>query len=782
MAQFDPSKAYEAVPQQQDPASVPASGFDPNKPYDAAGSTSDPKKDEGFFSGAWDKTRKAVGAADNAVTEALTPNPQNYGSVAKTNAIEAPKTLGREVYEGGKTILGMIPGAYHAVADEPTPEEAAVYGGDRAKIVLGRASGLTPAVEAGIIYADPKTRPTFDQAMSVLPEALGQGAGTVLGAKIGEVGAPKVVAAAKGLAPVLSGEESFIGRQRYSGDARGVVGNDFIPKTKVPVAEAQPRLMKVPYPDPETIVSAKEEPGLVGNEHTEGTPGELGKAKPSRATERTAYAEPTEFSPREQNLKGSNYAEVPAEELQQGKPSRAVERTGYSAPTEFTPKEESLVGNEHNEPGQPVQGTFPLSTGLERVPYADATPSAPSATEQGLVGNEYSEGTRPAEPGKPSRGLDRVPYADPTEYVKDITEKDVKSSPGTSMSEEPKKYTGAERREVERKAPLNATEMEDAIKNRKPFQNPFDVTEGANDTIKNDPNMPKSPSEEAAKPKNQAVKNVEKEDEWYAQAKKELGPDSPDLAKRAQEIKEEATKGEEKSSDRFTDKQKDEMKGYGLTDEQIEKLDNAKAAKSKQPEVSNNASGESSASQEAINRDQSNKDQGIKLMKVKVNGEEVPLFGPDAVDVKAGKGETIVKRYADGREEIQDQGAGAKYSGPKEVKSSDLHSGVKEQVSNLTNNDLKSLGEKYGLKSEDYDFKKREKSTREGSTNTYPVERIKFIEALMKKMPEDEKTEIGRQVEKGFEGETFKDVDRSQKGRSEIAKGFFAKLREEAKK
>jgi hypothetical protein len=79
-------------------------------------------------------------------------------------------------------------------------------------------------------------------------------------------------------------------------------------------------------------------------------------------------------------------------------------------------------------------------------------------------------------------------------------------------------------------------------------------------------------------------------------------------------------------------------------------------------ELSPNASGESAASQEAINRQSSEKAQGIKRVKVLRNGQEVPLIGPDAVDASAGPGETIVKRYADGHEEIQDQGQGARYN------------------------------------------------------------------------------------------------------------------------
>jgi hypothetical protein len=55
------------------------------------------------------------------------------------------------------------------------------------------------------------------------------------------------------------------------------------------------------------------------------------------------------------------------------------------------------------------------------------------------------------------------------------------------MKDEAKnKYTGPERRETERKAPMSAVELEDAIKNRKPIVTPFDQTEGAKKTIEKD--------------------------------------------------------------------------------------------------------------------------------------------------------------------------------------------------------------------------------------------------------------------------------------------------------
>jgi hypothetical protein len=54
----------------------------------------------------------------------------------------------------------------------------------------------------------------------------------------------------------------------------------------------------------------------------------------------------------------------------------------------------------------------------------------------------------------------------------------------------PEKYSGEERRAAARPT-MSAAELDEAIKNRKPINNPFDQTEGAMDTINRDPNMPR---------------------------------------------------------------------------------------------------------------------------------------------------------------------------------------------------------------------------------------------------------------------------------------------------
>jgi len=74
-----------------------------------------------------------------------------------------------------------------------------------------------------------------------------------------------------------------------------------------------------------------------------------------------------------------------------------------------------------------------------------------------------------------------------------------------------------------------------------------------------------------------------------------------------------------------------------------------------------NASGESAASKEAINRINSEKHAGIIRMREDTrSGKRLPLPTVDAVDAKAGPYDRIIKVYPDGYEEVLDQGEKAK--------------------------------------------------------------------------------------------------------------------------
>jgi hypothetical protein len=79
------------------------------------------------------------------------------------------------------------------------------------------------------------------------------------------------------------------------------------------------------------------------------------------------------------------------------------------------------------------------------------------------------------------------------------------------------------------------------------------------------------------------------------------------------------------------------------------------------PSIVPNASGESSASMEAINRASSERRANVSRVKIDTrSGKETPLIGTDAVDAKAGPYERIVKRQPGKPDQVLDQGEKAK--------------------------------------------------------------------------------------------------------------------------
>ena len=129
--------------------------------------------------------------ADSAITSALEPNPENYRGAFRTNAIEVPKTLGREVYSGVKTIAGLADPRpyYHALTDAPKEDEPPTFGNpvDPSGIATRAAYRLIgkPVQNAVEDYSGGKVSP--DAALSVAPEAMGTGAGTVVAGKLAQM-------------------------------------------------------------------------------------------------------------------------------------------------------------------------------------------------------------------------------------------------------------------------------------------------------------------------------------------------------------------------------------------------------------------------------------------------------------------------------------------------------------------------------------------------------------------------------------------------------------------
>jgi len=87
----------------------------------------------------------------------------------------------------GGAMLSIPSSLYHAAADPLTEQEKAEFQGHSqipGEVTAERLSGA-PLVRGAQTYANPATRPTLSQAASVLPEALGQGVGSVAGGEVG---------------------------------------------------------------------------------------------------------------------------------------------------------------------------------------------------------------------------------------------------------------------------------------------------------------------------------------------------------------------------------------------------------------------------------------------------------------------------------------------------------------------------------------------------------------------------------------------------------------------
>jgi Protein of unknown function (DUF3293) len=247
--------------------------------------------------------------------------------------------------------------------------------------------------------------------------------------------------------------------------------------------------------------------------------------------------------------------EVPAEQVEA---SPALQKLGTPVPVTKPVKPINVKG-----PGEVQPETFPQTPKpAPRPPLGKIE----LANGQGTVGTQklLTEGT-PAGPEAPKGGLPKIAEQEaPKGGLPKIAEQEAPKSaakpetgnikslkavggkvvdtedtvegrvgkllqealkPGESKSEAkeaPAEYKGEERREKPRPAPMSPVEIEQAMKSRKPVHTPFDVTEGAKETIERDQAMPKHPAEEATKPAEAKPVLPKEEATGYTPKKEEL--------------------------------------------------------------------------------------------------------------------------------------------------------------------------------------------------------------------------------------------------------------------
>jgi hypothetical protein len=210
--------------------------------------------------------------ADTAITSALAPNPKNLrpdapgigpGGIIDPIVKEYPKALGRELYNGVKTLGGMLNPRpyYHALTDTPQPDEPllpSMYD-PSGRIALGvHRLAVKPVMNAVEDYSSGKV--SLDDVLANAPEALGAGAGTVVGGKLMAEASPIVrsvlrkpiptAAATRGaLAQKIVGPLTYENVGETAGDVRtganperGLVNEGLVGTKKGLVAKADARL------------------------------------------------------------------------------------------------------------------------------------------------------------------------------------------------------------------------------------------------------------------------------------------------------------------------------------------------------------------------------------------------------------------------------------------------------------------------------------------------------------------------------------------------------------
>ena len=160
---------------------------------------------------------------DQLVQKILAKYPQYASKIKQTPStyerLTAPfdpgaqNPLTRFLSSAGGSLIGAPGAVYHTFADEPTPEEAQMFEGHTripGELALERMTSI-PLVKAYQGYKE--LHPSVRAILSVLPEALGGGVGTVaageLGGEAGKLGA-KAIGKIPGVQPSL--QEAVVGK------------------------------------------------------------------------------------------------------------------------------------------------------------------------------------------------------------------------------------------------------------------------------------------------------------------------------------------------------------------------------------------------------------------------------------------------------------------------------------------------------------------------------------------------------------------------------------------
>lgn len=433
--------------------------------------------------------------------------------------------------------------------------------------------------------------------------------------------------------------------------------------------------------------------------------------------------------------------EIPAEEITAlGKkktpmPQINVKTPGQVQPETFPqePKPTPLTayGRKELAGGQGTMGKPPLLTAGENPPIGSSALSdiiaATEEKQKPRISEIKIEPPKAPEVPKVGTAADLKSLKAKEGRVVDTSEtlegRTLKALQEALKPEEKAEYKGEERREKPRPALMSPVEIENAMKGRKPVSTPFDVTEGAMETIKRDQAMPKHPAEEPAK--------VEKPKEVLYR-----GTNAAESAK----IEE---------SGKITP---DAFSSGHLTPDKATAEAYAKANGGKVYSVD---------AKHVPEKDLAHyRETGRGPITLSSEVPTVEHAGRPNIPAEEGG-------YAAKKEEVIPVGE----EGRVPAKSAaEYHPAVEQKVSELSDEDLKKLAKAHGLNPDEYDLKVRDE-------RRHRVERDQLAKDVAEQMGEDEKINIGRAAERAEREPGFENRDRSAKANAERAAKLFPRLR-----
>lgn len=794
---FEPVSSSPEIPEGFEPVSKPVSPVQTAKPSP----------------GIVDTIKGLGNRADDAITHSMEPK-QGEGIGTAMG-----KTLGREVYSGAKAIPGMVTGLYDAVAAPESDEEKKVNKaqgfqegdlGSKVSNAIGRVI-TDPIAVAGKWYKDAFTGKAgpdpLGDALSVAPEAIGSAAGNVIGGAAAHELAPAVK---QGTLRALKADESN-GMQGFRGNGMPKV-QLVDPKltkaaieegraSKVPTTVKSPaelaisegRASKLPTTKKTPMGSAlapverdatanpKNFPEYAGEDYDQSLPVERDATKLNEEHAGEDRGPMGSAIERDATMNPKNVPEYAGEERPMGS---AIERDATKqnvehAGEDYSPleRERDATLNKRNIPENAGENFGEKEITPEEVSKSRENVSkSPKDLLSKLIGKDDADQfslpedvtseTTPVEPEYkfPDTTVDNKANAQAKAELGLTDEKNLsqeqldkisvrgqeiknelngKTAAGESKAEEvPKEepYAGEERRgqdakeysgeERRRTKLVGSTETADKLKNGEVFRNIVDETPGAMDTINRD-----LASRSVNRTGNGKVEPTPAKLAEQKPAKTPLEAEP----KEAMEAEPEA-----KSEDKEEPAIENATSNKGITDHLTEKA--------KIMEDSNEDPFRTRAFRNAA--------EAIKNLPEGQNIEDL-IKNPKELAKVPGIGKSVASYLQD---TFKTEGAKTLASSVSE-----------EHLGDLSNDELKEQGKKYGLNPDDYDFKKRE-ALRPGGSK-HPVERRQFVRDLLDAMPEGDRVKLNKLAEDASKNAgIFSDKDMSSLGKAARAREVFSAL------